>query len=108
VLVADAADVLVCKPMALGGPVRTLAIARRAADRDVEAVVTTTIDAVVARIGALHVAAALPAVGACGLATGSRLSNDLAPDPAPVEEGRMPVPAGPGIAGDAFDGLRHG
>ncbi|WP_336022589.1 mandelate racemase/muconate lactonizing enzyme family protein [Halobellus salinisoli] len=106
VLTADAADILVCKPMALGGPRRTLDVARRAAARGVDVVVTTTIDAVVARVGAVHVAAALPGISACGLATGSVLSADLAPDPAPVEEGSIRVPTGPGLAGDAFAALR--
>ncbi|MGQ4555699.1 enolase C-terminal domain-like protein [Halobellus sp. GM3] len=107
VLAAGAADVLVGKPMALGGPVRTLDVARRAAAENVATVVTTTVDAVVARVGALHVAAAIPEVPACGLATGSLLADDLAPDPAPVEGGTMSVPAGPGLAGDAFDELRR-
>jgi len=107
ILERDAADVLVCKPMVLGGPVRTCEVARRAAARGVDTVVTTTIDGVVARIGALHVAAALPDVPACGLATGDRLDSDLAPDPAPVDAGRMAVPSGPGLAGAAFDPLRR-
>ncbi|MBB6646205.1 mandelate racemase/muconate lactonizing enzyme family protein [Halobellus ruber] len=107
VLERDAADVVVCKPMALGGPVRTRDLARRAAADGVEGVVTTTIDGAVARTGALHVAAALPDVPACGLATGERLESDLAADPAPVEDGRMVVPSGPGLAGAAFDPLRR-
>jgi len=32
-----------------------------------------------------------------GLATGDRLATDLAPDPAPVSDGRMAVPDGPGL-----------
>jgi o-succinylbenzoate synthase len=107
ILDAGAADVVVCKPMALGGPVRTCELARRASDRGVDTVVTTTIDGVVARVGALHVAAAIPDGPACGLATGDRLESDLAPDPAPVEAGRMAVPAGPGL-GEVFDPLRRG
>jgi o-succinylbenzoate synthase len=107
VLAADAADALVCKPMALGGPIRTLDVARQASERGVDVVVTTTIDAVIARVGAVHVAAALPDVPACGLATGAMLADDLAPDPAPVEGGRIRVPAGPGLAGDAFSALRQ-
>jgi len=107
VLTAEAADVLVCKPMVLGGPRRTLDLARRASERGVDAVVTTTIDAVVARVGAVHVAAALPDVGACGLATGSMLSADLAPDPAPIEDGTIRVPRRPGLAGEAFAALRE-
>jgi L-alanine-DL-glutamate epimerase-like enolase superfamily enzyme len=108
VLERDVADVVVCKPMALGGPVRTHGIVRRAADNGVDGVVTTTVDGVVARTAALHVAAALPDVPACGLATGDRLKSDLAADPAPVEDGRMVVPSGPGLAGAAFDPLRRG
>jgi o-succinylbenzoate synthase len=102
VLAADAADVLVLKPMALGGPARTLGVADRAAEAGVESVVTTTIDAVVARIGALHVAAALGEPPACGLATGGLLERDLTADPAPVSQGSMRLPDGPGLAGDAF------
>ncbi|MDS0298788.1 o-succinylbenzoate synthase [Halogeometricum sp. S1BR25-6] len=105
VLAADAADVLVLKPMALGGPDRALDAARAARDAGADAVVTTTIDAVVARLGALHVAAAVPDVRACGLATGSLLADDLAPDPAPVRDGAMAVPEGTGLAGDALNSL---
>ena len=105
VLEAEAADVVVCKPMALGGPIRTCELARRASAEGVATVVTTTIDAVVARTGALHVAAALPDVPACGLATGDLLESDLAPDPTSVDAGRMAVPADPGLAG-TFDPLR--
>ncbi|RLM53663.1 o-succinylbenzoate synthase [Halobellus sp. Atlit-31R] len=106
VLDAAAADVLVCKPMALGGPFRTVDVTGRAAECDVDVVVTTTIDAAVARVGALHTAASLPDCGACGLATGSLLADDVAPDPAPVVDGAMAVPAGPGLAGEAFAALR--
>lgn len=105
VLVAGAADVLVLKPMVLGGPARTLSAAEQAGEAGVDSVVTTTIDAVVARTTALCVAAALGDPPACGLATGDLLSADLAPDPAPVVDGRMQVPSGPGLAGDAFETL---
>jgi o-succinylbenzoate synthase len=102
VLAAGAADVLVLKPMALGGPARTLAVAERAWEAGVDSVVTTTVDAVVARTAALHVAAALGDPPACGLATGGFLAEDLAPDPSPVVDGSMEVPDGPGLAGDAL------
>ena len=105
VLDAGAADVVVLKPMALGGPDRALAAALSARAADVEPVVTTTIDAVVARTAAVHVAAATPEVAPCGLATGSLLAEDLAADPCPVEAGRIAVPAGVGLAGGAFDGV---
>ncbi|OYR45200.1 MULTISPECIES: mandelate racemase/muconate lactonizing enzyme family protein [unclassified Halorubrum] len=106
VLDAGAADVVVLKPMALGGPDRALAAAATARAAGVEPVITTTIDAVVARTAAVHVAAAVPEVAPCGLATASLLDEDLAPDPCPVADGEVAVPDAPGLAGDAFDGLR--
>ena len=105
VLAADAADAVVLKPMALGGPDRAVDAARRAREAGVEPVITTTIDAVVARTAAVHVAGAVPNVAACGLATGELLAADLAPDPCPVSDGRIAVPEGPGLAGDAFEDL---
>jgi len=105
VLDADAADAVVLKPMALGGPDRALAAARRAREAGIEPVVTTTVDAVVARTAAVHVAAAVPDVAPCGLATGSLLDADLASDPCPISDGEAAVPTGPGLAGGAFDDL---
>ena len=105
VLSADAADVLVLKPMALGGIDRARTVALSAAEEGVETVVTTTIDAAVARTAAVHLAASLPAVRACGFATAGMLATDLVPDPVPVESGRIRVPANPGSAGDRFEAL---
>lgn len=97
VLMIGAADVLILKPMALGGIERTHTLGKRASELDVTPIVTTTIDAVVARTAALHAAASLGGEQACGLATASKLSTDLADDPAPVINGTMTVPDGPGI-----------
>ena len=105
VLDADAADVLVLKPMALGGPARAHAVAREARAAGVDAVVTTTVDAAPARTAAVHVAAAIPDVRPCGLATASALASDVCPDPVPVADGCISLPDGPGLAGDAFDTL---
>jgi o-succinylbenzoate synthase len=91
------ADVVVCKPMALGGPGRAREVAMRALDASVRPVVTTTIDAVLARTAAVHVAASLPERPACGLATADLLADDLAADPAPVADGRIRVPQSPGV-----------
>lgn len=96
VLDADVADVLVLKPMALGGPNRTREAALAARESGIEAVLTTTVDGALARAGAVHVAASLPDVPACGLATVDRLEEDLIADPVPVENGHMRVPQGPG------------
>jgi o-succinylbenzoate synthase len=97
---ADAADVLVLKPMALGGPDRAREAAAAARRAGVRPVLTTTIDAAFARATAVHVAASIPDVPACGLATGGRLGSDLLEDdPAPVTGGNVQVPDGPGTAG---------
>ncbi|WIV66137.1 o-succinylbenzoate synthase [Natrialbaceae archaeon AArc-T1-2] len=97
VLGADAADAIVVKPMALGGPDRAREVAAWALECDVVPIVTTTIDAVVARTGAVHLAASLPDVPACGLATADLLATDLGPDPAPVIDGEVVVPGGNGL-----------
>lgn len=101
VLSAGAADVLVIKPMVLGGIDRAHATARlvRAVRGDVTPVVTTTIDAAYARAGAVHVGAAVPSVAACGLATGELLADDLAAVPC-ISAGRIAVPQGVGIGVD--------
>ncbi|QLH83553.1 o-succinylbenzoate synthase [Halosimplex pelagicum] len=98
---ADAADVVVLKPMVLGGPGNAQTLALRARERGIEPVVTTTVDAVVARTAAVHVAAAIPDVAPCGLATADMLAEDLADDPAPVSDGRIAVPQEPGIGVDS-------
>lgn len=100
VLERDAADVLIVKPMVLGGPGDAHTIAMRARDAGVEPVVTTTVDGVVARTAAVHVAAAIPDVEPCGLATADFLADDVGPDPAPVENGRIDVPQAPGLGVD--------
>ncbi|MFB6070896.1 MAG: o-succinylbenzoate synthase [Halanaeroarchaeum sp.] len=100
VLDAKAADVLVLKPMALGGPEVTRAVARFAERRGHAAVVSNTIDGVVARTAAAHVAGSLGEPAAAGLATGSMLERDLAPDAAPVESGAVRLADAPGLGID--------
>lgn len=105
VLKADAADVLVIKPMVLGGIDTARETAIKASEEGIETVVTTTIDAVVARTAAVHLAASLPSVRACGFATAHMLADDLTADTVPVENGRVQVPNRPGSAGDRFQDL---
>ena len=96
VLDAGAADVIVCKPMALGGVDVAREVAIRAREAGVDPVVTTTVDGAVARAGAVHLAASLDLDLACGLATADRLEADLCADPAPVVDGAARVPHGKG------------
>jgi L-alanine-DL-glutamate epimerase-like enolase superfamily enzyme len=102
VLEAGAAHVLVLKPMSLGGLVPTLDLVRRASARDVPCVITTTIDAAIARTGALHAAAA--AMGlmaephlAFGLATGPWLAEDVLEDAPAPGRGAIALPRVPGL-----------
>lgn len=96
-LAQEAADYLVLKPMALGGPDRARQAALTARQAGVTPVVSTTIDGVVARTAAVHVAAAIPEIPACGLATADWLAEDLGPDPAPVQDGAIEVPQAKGL-----------
>jgi o-succinylbenzoate synthase len=97
VLDAGAADVAILKPMVLGGTDLAREVALRAREAGVEPVVSTTIDSVVARTGAVHLAASIPEIRPCGLATASMLRSDLAPDPATVADGTITVPQNPGL-----------
>lgn len=105
VLAADAADVIVVKPMVVGGVGRAADLAGRVADHGLDVIVTTTFDAAVARTAAVHLAAALACDRACGLATASRLARDIAADPAPVVDGGISVPqaAGHGVHVEDLD-----
>lgn len=94
---ADAADVLICKPMVLGGIDQAFAAGQRARAAGIEPVVTTTIDAAIARTAAAHLACALDPEPACGLATGALLTEDIRPDPTTVTDGVLQVPDRPGL-----------
>jgi o-succinylbenzoate synthase len=99
VLDREAADRLVLKPMALGGVGRARTVAERALAAGVDCVVSTTVDAVVARTAAIHLAATLPET-AHGLATADLLAADLGRDPAPVTDGEITIPDRPGLGID--------
>ncbi len=92
------ADVLVLKPMALGGLLPALRLAQRADQVGVGSYVTSALDGVVARVGAAHLAAALPRwEWASGLAVGRLFEKDLGPDPCAPADGRIQIPQRPGL-----------
>ena len=94
---AEAADVVILKPSAVGGISRARAAAELARAAGVEVVPTSFLDGAVAVLGALHLAASLPGpLPACGLATSALLETDLAPPPVP-EGGELRVPTEPGL-----------
>ncbi len=73
VINAQAADIIILKPMALGGILTANHAAMIALRAGLDVVVTTTIDGAIARQAAFDLAAALPITRACGLATGQLL-----------------------------------
>lgn len=98
VLQAGSAQVLVIKPMVVGGLRPARAIIERAHGYGVSCIVTTTLDTGIGTVAALHLAATLPApVRACGLATGGLLTADLLVTPLTVRGGRMQRPEGTGL-----------
>jgi o-succinylbenzoate synthase len=97
VLEAEAADVLIVKPMVLGGLEASRVILVEARARGVGVVVTSLLESAVGRVGALHLAASLgPLAHAHGVATGSLLARDLAQGPE-FEGGVVAVPSSPGL-----------
>lgn len=91
---------VVVKAAPLGGVQRAWEVAQQARAAGAAPVVTTTLDALVGRLGAVHLRAALGEGPAAGLATGSLLRSDLGPDPASPDGSRVPVPDGPGLGID--------
>ena len=73
VIDTQAADIIILKPMALGGLITAHHAAVIAFKAGLDVVITTTIDGAIARQGAFDLAAALPIKRACGLATGHLL-----------------------------------
>ena len=61
---------VVLKPAMLGGPRRTLGLAARARAAGVGVTVTSLLEGPVGEAAAIHTAAAIPGIGACGLRTG--------------------------------------
>lgn len=99
-----AADLWVLKPMLLGGLRPALLLAREAEQSGVEAVVTTTIDSGVAIAAALHLAAAIPARRACGLATAPLLASTLVRPAQTASAGIMVCPDRPGLSVEIDEG----
>jgi len=103
VLDSEAADILVIKPQLAGGLRVGQQIIQAATERGVRSVITSTLEAGIGLVAALHLAAASPAITLeCGLATLHLLSDDLLIDDLPVRDSFLPVPTGSGL-GVALD-----
>jgi L-alanine-DL-glutamate epimerase-like enolase superfamily enzyme len=89
------AQVVVLKPMLLGGILPALRLARMAVAAGRKVIVTTSIDGAIARAGAAHLAAAILGLGeqpAAGLATGRLLADDLCEDRLLPRGGMIRIP----------------
>lgn len=101
---AGAVDVLVVKPVRVGGPIAAAEIAVLAAARGVPVVISTLFETGIGIAAGLAVAAALPPVAGGrvavppdhGLATSGLLEHDLLADGLVLDRGRLRAPAGPG------------
>jgi o-succinylbenzoate synthase len=97
VLDAEAADVVMLKPSAIGGISRARAAADLARAAGVKVALTSFLDGAVGVLSALHLTSSLPGpLPASGLATSALLENDLAPPPE-LERGQLRVPSVPGL-----------
>jgi L-alanine-DL-glutamate epimerase-like enolase superfamily enzyme len=95
-------DLLVLKPMVLGGLWRSLEIARRAHARGVGSYVSSSLDGVVARGAAAQLAAVLPSADwASGLAVGRLFRGEPARHPIAPRNGWIQLSGAPGLG---FDG----
>ena len=96
----ERAQIIVLKPMLLGGLIPALRFARRAHGHGRKIVVTSSLESAVGRAGAAHLAAAVLALGpqpAAGIATGRLFADDGAPDPFAPVDGLVRIPASPGL-----------
>jgi len=94
---AGVADRYVLKPMAVGGIDVARGLTGRVRRAGATAVITSIFESVVGRTAAVHLAASIGGLPACGLGTADRFVEDLGPDPAPVRAGAIDPPPGPGL-----------
>ncbi|MSQ30442.1 MAG: o-succinylbenzoate synthase [Dehalococcoidia bacterium] len=94
-----AADLVVLKPMFLGGLRPAVAIAQRAAACGMGAFATTTFDSSIGTAAALHLACAMDGAGeiAHGLGTGEHLTADLVVHTLVARDGMLSLPSGAGL-----------
>lgn len=97
VIKEEAADVLVLKPICLGGVRRTMNVVKQAKAAGLDVTITTSIDTGIGTALALQLAAAIRSPHAAGLATAELLKADLLRRPLGVEDGAMPLPVTPGL-----------
>ncbi|MDA3959629.1 MAG: o-succinylbenzoate synthase [Planctomycetota bacterium] len=94
----QAADIVIVKPMALGGWRPTQQVVKLAQDTGIDVVLTTFLDGSIGRAITTHMAAVLNLQNrAQGLGTGPLLATDLTDRPLPVRDGSVIIPEEPGL-----------
>ncbi|HEV2580444.1 MAG TPA: o-succinylbenzoate synthase, partial [Ktedonobacteraceae bacterium] len=96
--ILDSADILIIKPQLIGGLRASAQLIIDAAALGIGSVVTSSIEAGIGLVAALHLAAAMPQISLeCGLATLHLLEDDLLVDELPIRDGFLAVPGGAGL-----------
>ncbi|MBI3871521.1 MAG: o-succinylbenzoate synthase [candidate division Zixibacteria bacterium] len=103
---AGACDVLVVKPMMMGGIGACLTIARQAKDHGIRIVYTSLWESDVGLAATLHLAAALGSdPPACGLSTAGMIAEGLVDQPLRIEAGHLVIRRLPGLGMNLSDEL---
>jgi L-alanine-DL-glutamate epimerase-like enolase superfamily enzyme len=93
----DAFELIVLKPMVLGGPDIAAGLLVEAEDAGVRPIITDVVESGVGRAAALHVASLSKHRAAHGLGSGVYLRHDLVDPTLVPARGMMHVPTGPGL-----------
>jgi o-succinylbenzoate synthase len=83
------ADVLVLKPMMLGGISPTLKIIRLAEDNNIKVVITSSLESNIGRRAAVFCASVLKDDIACGLSTDNLFLNNIEENVFPIKDGKI-------------------
>lgn len=100
VLSKEAADLVVLKPMLLGGLTEAYVSAITALSKNIEVVFTSSLETAIGRSGVCHLAAALTPHLAHGLTAGSLMEPEFLHDVYQARKGSITVPEDPGLSID--------
>ncbi|MHC4643594.1 MAG: o-succinylbenzoate synthase [Planctomycetota bacterium] len=103
---SKAFDVIVIKPMVLGGINKCVKLSEIAAEQGLKVVITSTLESGVGVAACVHVAAMLSDhILACGLDTLDLFQDTIINESFPIAHGHMNVPEGPGLGVTLKDSL---
>ena len=97
VLYFNAADVVVLKPMLMGGMTTVYAAGLKAVRQQVGVVLTSSLDSAIGRSGTIHLAAALTPDTAHGLTAGSLIEPVSIKEQYGIKDGTIRIPNSPGF-----------